>query len=187
MKRWQIRGILIFVILGVASWGLKNAIFRKAPEHRENECLRLPVGTTMKDLFPEDLLAAMARPEVMRFHRIGGDEKVIVARIGFSSVDVTPDQKTRERMCLALTNPSSYQMIAACAFSPAILLHLERDGRSHDLVFCFDCETVLVRSEDDELRPGMGLSKNGARIFLRIFSEAFPDFQELSAKLRKTE
>jgi hypothetical protein len=127
-------------------------------------------GTTFEDLFPEEeLRAALLSPASIRIHeaREGGPLKV--NRWEFMEDAVIPDEPTADRLKHALGSISSYRPATACAFHADVLLRIEKNGVTHDLVFCFGCGDIAMG------HGGPSMSDDGRATFLKCFCDALPD------------
>ncbi len=58
----------------------------------------------------------------------------------------------------------------ACSFNPDILLRQEKDGRTHDIVFCFTCRQTTA---------GVDMSVQGAKTFFKCFCDTLPGYARL--------
>lgn len=139
-------------------------------------------GTTFEDLFPDDeLREALLNPESIRIHeaREGGPLKV--NRWEFMEEAVIPDERTTDRLRHALGSMSSYRPATACLFHADVLLRIEKEGVTHDLVFCFGCGDI------DMGHGGPSMTDDGRATFLKCFCDALPDAAGLQEKRARVE
>lgn len=146
---------------------------RKAAEFEMPEGWLFPPGTTFENLFPdEELRDALISPDSVHIHREGGALKV--GDWSFESEGVAPDVETLERLRYALGSFSSWEPGGKmCVFHADVLLRLEKDGKAHDIIFCFGC---------GETTAGVDMSDPGKRTFFKCFCDTLPDFAALHEK-----
>ena len=142
----------------------------------EPEQMLYPEGTTLEDLYPDEgLREAIRNPDSIRIHQIGGDGKIRVEEFLFSSKGVQPSRETSARLIRALCSLSSYEPPGKlCGFDPGVLLRLEKEGKSYDLMFCFSCRQIGA-----SVRGRADMSVQGCKTFLKCFCDTLPDFSEL--------
>ena len=113
----------------------------------------------------------MLAPEAIRIFPADDDGELESGEWKFSPAGGAPDEDTRRRLIHALGSLSSYDPGAkACSFNPDILLRLEKDGRIHDIVFCFSCRQTTA---------GVDMSVQGAKTFFKCFCDALPGYARL--------
>ena len=156
------------------------------PINESPETLLYPPGTTLEGIYPDEALrAAILSPESIRIHRRGGDERLKVEKWAFSGEGIEPDAATQERLLYALGSLSAYEPPGkACIFNPGVLVRLHKDGRDHDLLFCFECQEM--RGAAPVYGVG-GMSLQGARTYLKCFCDVFPRDEELRKERERVE
>jgi hypothetical protein len=132
------------------------------------EQMLFPAGFTLdQNVGDPALMEAMLNPDTMRIHSAADSGKLAVGEWRFLSNGVVPDKETTERLKWALGSVSSYEPPGKlCIFHPDVLLRLEKNGRTHDIVFCFSCRQTTA---------GLDLSLPGKKTFLKCFCDALPD------------
>lgn len=139
-------------------------------------------GTTFEDVFPEEKLrAALLNPDSIRIHEAREGGPLEVNGWKFLDQAVIPDGPTTERLKHALGSISSYRPATACAFHADVLLRIEKNGATHDLVFCFGCGDI------DMGHDGPSMSADGRATFLKCFCDALPDAAGLHEKRARFE
>jgi len=146
---------------------LGPASFNETPE-----IMLFPAGFTVEQGIRDPALyQAMVKPDAIRIHAADEAGSLTVRDWKFSADGATPDQETTDRLKWALGSVSSYEPPGKlCIFHPDVLLRLEKDGRTHDIIFCFTCR---------ETTAGLDLSIEGKRTFLKCFCDALPGFTSL--------
>lgn len=175
---------------GVGSFATWKILWRPAePRHEvrypapqleeQPEGWLLGPGTNFETIYPDELIrAAIIKPDQVEIHLAQVEGPLQVEEWRFSGQGRKPDPETLTRLIYGLQSVNSYRGLAACGFSPGVLVKLTKDGKTHDLLFCFMCSDLRWRD------GGIGMSKEGIPVFLKCFADTFPESEELK-NLRK--
>jgi len=149
----------------------------KAANHYEGwpEGFLFPPGTTFEDLFPDaELREALLNPDSIQIHAADDAGSLIIDEWRFAAAGVTPDADTAVRLKYALGSISTYEPSGKlCVFHADVLLRLGKNGRTHDIVFCFGCGETSMRAD---------ISETGRRTLFKCFCDSLPDFKSLHEK-----
>lgn len=156
----------------------QTPFYDSAPEQ-----MLYPDGTTLEALYPDDgFRAAIRNPDSILIHPLGGDGTIRRGEHHFSSIAAMPDPESSARLVRALCSLSSYEPPGKmCVFRPMILLRLEKEGKSYELMFCFGCRQIQASAAG-----GADMSAQGSEVFLKCFCDSLPDFKELHEFRRKS-
>ena len=182
----RLPALLLGLVLGAAGgFAVTHHFFNKAqePAHEvfysnEPEIMLFPAGFTVEEgVDTPELYQAMVNPDAIRIHPASESGSLVVEGWKFSPEGATPDQETTDRLKWALGSVSSYEPPGkVCRFHADVLLRLEKDGRTHDIIFCFSCS---------ETTAGLDMSIEGKRTFLKCFCDGLPGYTSLH-EARKT-
>ncbi|RYD54536.1 MAG: hypothetical protein EOP83_22065 [Verrucomicrobiaceae bacterium] len=155
--------------------------FAASPDEFPESWLFEP-GITFEDLFPDEKLrASLLSPDSIRIHEAREGGPLTVDGWKFLDQAVIPDGPTTERLKHALGSMSSYRQATMCSFHADVLLRIEKDGVTHDLIFCFGCGDI------DMGRGGPSMSADGRATFLKCFCDALPDAAALHERRARIE
>ncbi|QJE96772.1 hypothetical protein [Luteolibacter luteus] len=171
---------------GIGAFATLRAIHRPAPPVHRVDLGKAPYASRPEDLlFPPGftlegnirvpgLLEAMLAPDGIQIFPADETGTLVSGRWKFSPEGRKPDEDTRQRLLHALGSPSSYEVPGkACSFNADILLRLEKDGGTHDIVFCFGCRQTTA---------GLDMSVQGTRTFYKCFCDTLPNDARLHRK-----
>jgi hypothetical protein len=95
--------------------------------------------------------------------------------------------ETIKKLRAVLLDPTAYEfdVAKACEFVPGVGIRFVDKERTVDVVFCFECDVVAIRTSGSERWQGGGSFDPGRARFVAVMKQVFPDdkvIQELKAK-----